>query len=208
MLLPSALSLAFPNENPSVVRAGGAIPFVFIVGALPLAWLARVGRVALARFRWGRIVVAAMLVVLFALIARANYMRYFWEFDANYRRASWNSSEVAAVIRGFADSVGDLDHAWILLYPHWIDTRNVAINLRQIDWDHTLSNADAAQGQVDDSSNKLYILNPGDHANLTRLREIFPEGQQRIFSARTPGRDFILFFVPGTIAPGGVLESK
>ncbi len=135
-------------------------------------------------------------------------MRYFWEFDANYRRASWNSSEVAAVIRSFADSVGDLDHAWILLYPHWIDTRNVAINMHEIEWNHTLPNADAAQAHAGDPSNKLYILNPGDQANLARLREIFPDGQQRTFHARTPGHDFIVFFVPGALAPGELLESK
>ncbi|MBM3127262.1 MAG: hypothetical protein FJ009_01340 [Chloroflexi bacterium] len=208
MLLPSALSLAFPNENPSVVRAGGAIPFVFIVVALPLAWLMRSWRESLARFRWGRFAVVAVLIVLFALIARANYLRYFWEFDANYRRASWNSSEVAAVIRGFADSVGDVEHAWLLLYPHWIDTRNVGINLGQPGWENTLPDADAARAQINAPTNKLYILNPGDQTNLTRLREIFPNGQQRTFHARTPGHDFIVFFVPGTIAPGEFLESK
>lgn len=208
MLLPSALALAFPNENPSVVRAGGAIPFVFIVVALPLAWWWRVGRAALAQFRWGKLAVVAILVLLFALIARANYMRYFWEFDANYRRASWNSSEVAAVIRGFADSVGDAQHAWILLYPHWVDTRNVAINLGEIGWEQTLPNADAARAHASEPTNKLYILNPGDQANLTRLREIFPQGQVRVFRARTPSHDFIVFYVPGAVAPGEILESK
>ncbi|MCI0476447.1 MAG: glycosyltransferase family 39 protein, partial [Anaerolineales bacterium] len=208
MLLPSTLSLAFPNENPSVVRAGGAIPFVFIVVALPLAWLMRSWRESLARFRWGKFALVAVLVLLFALIGRANYMRYFLEFDANYRRASWNSSEVAAVIRGFADSVGDVEHAWILLYPHWIDTRNVGINLGQPGWERTLSDADAARAHASEPTHKLYLLHPNDHANLARLREIFPNGQQRVFHARTPGHDFIVFYVPGAIAPGEVLESK
>ena len=31
MLLPSALSIAFPRENPSVVRSGGALPMLMIV---------------------------------------------------------------------------------------------------------------------------------------------------------------------------------
>lgn len=208
MLLPSALALAFPNENPSVVRAGGAIPFVFIVVALPLAWWWRVARDTLAEFRWGHIVRIAVLVLLCALIARANYLRYFVDFDANYRRASWNSSEVAAVIRGFADSVGDVRHAWILLYPHWIDTRNVAINMHEIGWEQTLPSADAALAHASDPANKLYILHPNDQANLTRLREIFPQAQERIFRARTPGHDFIVFYVPGAIAPGELLQSK
>ena len=208
MLLPSALSLAFPNENPSVVRAGGAIPFVFIVVALPLAWLMRVLRASFANFAWGRIAVAAILVLLFALIGRANYNRYFREFDANYRQASWNSSEVAGVIRSFADSVGDVEHAWILLYPHWIDTRNIAINMHQIGWEQTLPSAENALAHANDPVNKLYILNPGDNANLVRLREIFPDGQQRTFHAQTPGHDFIVFFVPGTVESGEFLGPK
>ncbi len=36
LLLPSILSLAYPQENPSVVRTGGAIPWVMLVVALPL----------------------------------------------------------------------------------------------------------------------------------------------------------------------------
>lgn len=208
MLLPSALALAFPNENPSVVRAGGAIPFVFIVVALPLAWWWRITHDTLAAFRWGQVARVAVLVLLLALIGRANYLRYFVDFDAHYRRASWNSSEVAAVIRGFADSVGDVRHAWILLYPHWIDTRNVAINMRELGWDQTLPNADAALAHASDPANKLYILNPGDQKNLTRLREIFPHAQERVFYARTPGHDFIVFYVPGTVAPSQILQSK
>ena len=208
MLLPSALALAFPNENPSVVRAGGAIPFVFIVVALPLAWVWRAGRALLAEFAWGRAATLVTIVMLFALIGRANYLRYFVDFDANYRRASWNSSEVAAVIRGFASSVGDVEHAWILLYPHWIDTRNVAINMHRIGWEQTLPNADAARAHANEPTNKLYILHPNDQANLTRLREIFPGAQERVFHARTPGHDFIVFYVPGAVAPGQVLGPR
>ena len=41
MLLPSALSLAYPDENPSVVRASAAMPFVFLILAIPLPILRR-----------------------------------------------------------------------------------------------------------------------------------------------------------------------
>ena len=208
MLLPSVQSLAFPNENPSVVRASGAIPLVFVVAALPLAWLGRTLRTSLARFAWGGVAVAAIFILLFAVSLRANYLRYFRDFDANYRLASWNSSEVAAVIRGFADSVGDIDHAWILLYPHWIDTRNVAINMRRIGWEHTLPSAEGAQAQLNDPANKLYILNPDDHANLSRLLELFPNAQQRVLHARTPGHDFVILYVPGQVGTGEFLGSR
>ncbi len=45
LLLPSILALGWPSENPSVVRAGGALPIVMILAALPLdAFLASLGR--------------------------------------------------------------------------------------------------------------------------------------------------------------------
>lgn len=203
MLLPSALSLAFPSENPSVVRAGGAIPFVFLVVALPLTWFAR-----MLQQSWGRIAAYAVLVLFIAAIARVNYLRYFDDFDTSYRLASWNSSEVATAIRGFTHSVGDLDHVWIMTYPHWIDTRNVAIHLGRIGWDQTLPNADAAQPHANDGANKLYVLNPNDRANLARLQEIFPNGQLRTFFARTPGHAFLLWYVPGNIAPDALVGTK
>ncbi len=203
MLLPSTLSLAFPNENPSNARTGGAVPLVSIVAALPVAWLA--GLLSQTR---SRVTAAAFVMVLLAIIACVNYVRYFRDFDASYRQFSWNSDEVAQVIRGFANSVGDFGHAYIMLYPHWIDTRNVAINMGQIEWDQTLPNAEAARTQTRDASNKLYILNVNDSTNLAQLQGIFPNGQLRTFHSRTPGHDFQLWYVPGTIAPEEPLESK
>ncbi len=225
MLLPTALSLAFPNENPSDVRAGGAIPLVFIVVALPLAWMVAQWMPAVrqaegervpppeslgAEGRTGRVPVLPLVLpaVVLLAIAGANFDRYFVDFNASYRQFSWNSSEVASVLRGFAGSVGDFDHIYILLYPHWIDTRNVATNMGRIGWDQTLQTADAAKAQAGDGSNKLYVLSPNDSKNRTRLQEILPNGQERIFHSLTPGHDFVLWYVPGTIAPDEPLESR
>lgn len=203
LLLPSTLSLAFPNENPSNARTGGAVPLVFIVTALPVAWLMGV----LSETR-SRATAMAFAGALLAVIATVNYVRYFRDFDASYRQLSWNSDEVAQVIRGFADSVGDYEHAYIMLYPHWIDTRNVAINMGQIGWDQTLPNAEAVRAQTRDASNKLYIFNENDSTNLAQLQDILPNGQLRKFHSRTPGHDFSLWYVPGTIAPEQPLVAK
>lgn len=197
MQLPSSLSLAFPRENPSVVRAGGAIPFVFMLVALPLAWVARVTRES-----FGRGAMLILLLALFALIARANYLRYFRDFDLSYRTSSWNSSEVAAEIKAFGNSVGDYDHAYIMLFPHWVDTRNVAINIGRIGWDQTIPTADDLEQMADDPANKLIVLNIADEKNLARLMEIFPNAQMRVFHSRTPKRDFVLLYVPGSAGSG------
>lgn len=196
MLLPTALSLAFPNENPSNARAGGAIPFVFILVALPLAWLWR----SMKQVRPGPAAIGVTVVLLTA-IAGINYVRYFRDFDQSYREKSWNSDEVAQVIRGFAESVGDYAHVWILLYPHWVDTRNVAINMGRIGWDQTLADVEQAQDHAKDANNKLYVLNPNDAEHLVRLQDIMPNGQLRVFKSRTAGHNFVLWYVPGEIAP-------
>jgi len=199
MLMPSALSIAFPIENPGNIRALGALPFAMILAALPLAFVWR--RIAAVPGAFARAHAVGVVVVILGLILFANYRRYFTQYDANYRTASWNATEIAAVVRAFADSVGDTQHAWIMLHPHWVDTRNVAIHLGELDWqDHTLPDADAARAKLNDEMNALFIVSPSDQTNLTRLREFFPDAQFRIYHSETPGKDFVLVFVPGTHA--------
>jgi hypothetical protein len=195
LILPSALSLAFPLENPSVVRTGSAIPIAFVLIALPLGWLYRAIRaVAPGRRAWlGVTIVSGILIA----VAGVNYQKYFVDFDAEYRANSWNSSEVAEVIRGFAASVGDVQHAWIMSYPHWIDTRNVAIHLGDVTWDDVFMNPADAGILAGKTANQLFILNPHDAAGLETLRTIFPNAQTRVQRAFTPGKDFVVVFVPG-----------
>ncbi len=193
-LLPSALAIAFPIENPSVVRAGGAVPFVMILVALPLARLAR-GFWETAE--WRRPVLAAAAVVPFILVgAQLNYQRYFVRFDEQYRANSWNSSEIAATILDFARNGGSLDHAWVMAYPYWVDTRNVAINLGQIDWNNVLWHAADMPDPSRDPSPRLYILNTSDVENLQGLEHIYPQGIARVLPSRTKGKEYIGFYVP------------
>jgi hypothetical protein len=191
LLLPSAASIAFPNENPSFVRAGGAIPVVFILPALALTYATRALRQALPRA-----LIVIVVVIFFGLALRANFLRYHRDYDLNYRRSSWNSAEVGAVMRAFAESVGETDNVWIVAYPHWLDTRNVGINAGRIGWSNLVDNADQAAAHANSGGNKLYILSPQDRANLTRLQEIFPEGQLRVLQSQSPNKDAILYFVP------------
>jgi hypothetical protein len=196
MLMPSALSIAFPNENPGNIRALGAIPFVMIIAALPLAWLWR----ALSARTLGsaRAQALAVILIFLGLIAFSNYRRYLVQYDASYSNSSWNASEMASVVRAFDNSIGDSQHAWIMLFPHWVDTRSVATHLGDFEWNnHTLPNADAASAQADDGMNKLFLLNMNDAANLDGLREIYPDLQVRAFRSRLAGHDFLIAFAPG-----------
>jgi hypothetical protein len=89
MLLPSALALAFPIENPSTTRASGTIPVVFLIAAWPLAilrqrWTAVLGRVV------GTALAALMIAVLLAGAALFNYQTYFVEYATSYRLSALN----------------------------------------------------------------------------------------------------------------------
>jgi hypothetical protein len=207
-LVPSALSLADPAENPSSILASGAIPFAFILAAVPVVWAARVIDQSMRITGRGRAAAVGFVVLVIAFAFRANYLRYFVDFDSVYRQASWNSSEIAGAIRGFDRSIGDAEHAWLIAYAYWVDARNVGINMGQPGWQQTLPNADAAQSVPPDAANKLYILHSADRDNLAHLQQLFPQGQPRLFHARTPGHDFVLFYVPGTGAQSELFSSQ
>ena len=199
LALPSALSFAFPRENPSLTRMGGAIPFAAILLALPVAGLFRSLRQGLAHLRASAALCLVGIGLLLSPIVVLNYQWYFVRYDLTYRLSAQNSTEVARVIHDFADSVGDLTHAYFIGYPYWIDGRAIGINLGDIQW-HNFT-LDASDFLVDPNTNLLFIVHPDDQANLKLLRQHYPEGQTKIIHSRTPGKDFISFFVPANPLP-------
>jgi Dolichyl-phosphate-mannose-protein mannosyltransferase len=195
LVLPSALSIAFPIENPSMVRMGGAIPFMAILLALPVAFLWTTIRPSFTNFSAGALGVA-VIIVLLAPIVLMNYQWYFSDFDLSYRESSENSTEIAGVMRDFASSIGDPQHVYNVSHPYWVDGRAIAINLGNIEW-HNFS-LNAADLLTDDNANLLYTLNPSDKRNLAILERRYPTGQIKTFHSRTPGKDFLEFFVPAS----------
>lgn len=195
LLLPSTLAIAFPLENPSVVRAGGAAPLVFILAALPLTLWQRHFR-ALG----SRVLGLCLLVPLLVWCAKINSDLYFIAYDEQYRRASWNTTELAAVFQEFARNQGDAENTFIVSFPHWVDHRAVGINLGEMEYDaHLVTSPDQLREQATDPAAKLYALRPEDVQDLTVLRELYPDGVQRLFRSRTVGRDFATFYAPGAV---------
>ena len=189
LLLHSALAFAFPRENPSLVRTGGAIPFAAILLALPLALVLKLSLGKKLRY----VIVGLLLLTVVVL----NYRWYFIDYAENYKRSAQNSTEVAAVIRDFAGSVGDLQHAYFIGYPFWIDGRAIAINLGDITWhNYTLAVSDFIDH--DNSANQLFILHPSDRPNMNQLTVHYPDAQAHYFHSQTPGKDFIVVFVPAS----------
>lgn len=200
MLLPSVLSLAYPGENPSVVRMGGAIPFVYGMAALPVdELLLRFGRM---RFRaLGSALTLLVLVPLAVGLVCENYRRYFVRYDQQYRSWSPNTSEMGAAVRGFTQCCGPISNAFHVAWPYWADTRNIGINAGDIRWNNALHNADQVRQTASVAGAKMYILHPDDKADVALLHQMFPCGELLVHGSATSGHEFLIFQTPATCAP-------
>jgi len=192
LLLPSTLALAFPEENPSVVRAGGVAPVVMILAALPLAMLWR----QFVRLRSETLGLAVTGIVLFVVVW-LNYHLYFTRYDDEFRRAAWNSTEIAATLREFAVEQNDWKHIYVVSAPHWVDYRAVGIHLGNYDFrDHLVESEAAFRAQRQDPAAKLYALKNEDAADLELLEQLYPNGRAELVESRTPGRSYVAFYAP------------
>jgi hypothetical protein len=135
------------------------------------------------------------MTALLILMMYLNYNWYFFGFDESYRSFAQNTSEAAAVVNGFAHSTGDIHHAYHVAYPHWFDSRAIAIQIGDIRWHNYSLDASDLLNDTQDTSNLLFIVNPRDSENLARLVLRYPRGKTFTIKSRTPGKDFLAFFV-------------
>jgi hypothetical protein len=194
LLLPSILSLAYPGENPSVVRTGGAIPLVMIIAALPLVTILNAIISAVGK-GGGRVALLALVVVLGAATA-FNYNWYFHRYDENVRRSLWNATEMGNVLRSFEERGGSLQNAYHVAYPHWVDTRNIAINAGDITWRNVVTDLSQIAVQAQQPGRKLYLVFPPHNPALKVLSEVYPHGRAITYVSERPGKSFYVFEVP------------
>ncbi len=97
--------------------------------------------------------------------AAQNYDLVFNQYARQYQLASWNTTEVGHVIRSFADSIGTPNTAWVVGYPHWVDTRLVGINAGYPRLDYAIW-PDQLESTLEVAGTKLFILKPEDAEGL------------------------------------------
>lgn len=214
MLLPSALAIAQPIENPSHTRASGALPSVFLMAAFGLTGL------TLIVLRWmprrGVWVSAALFTVLSALIYSANFAAAYTpsgSYRQNYLQSGLPHSVAGRIVRAFMDSDGAATNAFILAYPYWWDHRAVGIEagLTPGAWRNTITDGqdlmaflfDAANHTVNDlrldvDRDLLFFYAEQDTAQAVDLAVWFPQGRAVFhdMSDYMPGRSFYTFRVP------------
>lgn len=190
LILPSVLSLAFPNENPAMNRAGGASVVVFVIGALALDGLVSSFGSEMKR----KVIAYSMVGILFLGIAGSNYDLVFNQFGPAFAAVNWNSSEMGKVIKDFENKHGQTDTVWIVPYPYWVDTRLPG------SW-AGIPNRDFAmwQDRLADSlaypAPKLFIYWNADTETERILKELYPDGQVNRYTSAFPGKDFFIFLV-------------
>jgi hypothetical protein len=193
LLVPSVLSLAYPEENPSAVRAGGAIPVVMLIAALPLSLMTAAASDRIPG-RTGRLfpILPAGLVLL-AIALNADW--YFNRYRLHELAASWNATEIGAVARAFVEEGGELNHVYHVAFPHWVDTRNIGINAGQVTWENAVLDLEDIAYHTLSPAPKLYLLHPQDYEAARRLQELYPVGHLDRYDSPRPGKDFLVFRV-------------
>ena len=195
LLLPSTLAIAFPIENPSNIRASGVIPVVIVLAALPL-YVVATQLLAALRGGTGLALVAVVGGLLLGQSARLNYDLYYLEYDQQYRRAAWNATDMARVMQGFADSVGDIYDTHIIGTAYWVDHRAVALSLRNMEWNNLIMDMSEAEPHLSEPRNRLYIFNVSNAEAENWLKRNYPNGRLMRFRASLPEKDFQIFLAP------------
>lgn len=202
LMMPSILSLAYPGENPSLNRTGAAAVVVFVIAAQMLDGLytgLRGVRSAQAKAGAGNPVFA--LVIVLALLAVSIFQNYYLVFDRfaeQFRAAAWNTSDMGRVIRAFVATGNDVDNAWVVPYPYWVDTRLVGIQTGYPARDAALW-PEEFERTLDVPGNKLFIVKDEDLDSLGLLRGLYPSGALGKFDSPIEGKDFWIFTVPDSI---------
>ncbi|MEJ5309473.1 MAG: glycosyltransferase family 39 protein [Anaerolineae bacterium] len=192
-LFPSALALNFPNENPSVVRTGCAIPVVVTLAALPVGtWLQNLSLSRQAQKT--KLVICAALASLAFLLIRLNGDRIFVRYPQAYRTLAFNTSEIADAIRCYDTLIGDVTDAYIVAGPGWINDDALAFELGLPAWENRLE--EAAQADRNTTASRMYILHSGNTTDLHTLQAFFPTGITQTYTSRYK-QDFTLYIVPG-----------
>jgi len=143
---------------PALNRAGGAAIAVFLICAIALDSLLHGLRDKIGGNlgRWMAWIGGLFLVLIIAL---SNYGLVFIEYREAYRSFAWNSAEMGQVVADYAGSFGSLDSAWVVAYPHWVDTRLVAINAGFPGHDYGIW-PDQLVNTLSEPAPKLFLVKP------------------------------------------------
>lgn len=208
MLMPSALSIAFPGENPSHTRTSGAIPYVYLLAAFPIAFIADM---LLERLKGARGEISAGILSILLVLAsyNANSYLYFEIFPERYEAAFDPYSDAGRYLEGFILTGGDYGNAFLIGAEHWWSHRAIALEAgltefwpngifpreNIIAWiqDGAIRND---RFRVDPTQDLIFFYSPNDAETAAYLQELFPTGISTEFQTHKVNETFMVFRVP------------
>jgi hypothetical protein len=194
LLMPSILSLAFPDENPSLNRTGGALVVVFVIAAIALDGVYTALRgVDSGRLR--RVLAVSGVAIILCMSAAQSYDLVLNKFDTQFRAGAWNTSDIGKVMRAFMAEGNSPDNAWVVPFPYWVDTRLAGIQAGLPNKDFALDR-DKLPDTLKVQGSKLFIFKDEDKDTMDLLRRIYPGGLVHLFKSPLQGKDFWIFVAP------------
>ena len=192
MLVPSALSLAFPRENPSVVRTGGALPALMVVCATGPA-LVLEGLRALGQRRAYAAALTAV-VALGLLVTGLNQQRVFVDYPAQYCPRAQNASDMARELLAWEAAGHPRSDAWVVGYPFWVDLRAIGSWIGDVTFPNAVIGPEQVVAVNLGGRPGWFLLNPDDLPSREALYTQYPGGQEHLVEGtQCAGRAFIIF---------------
>ena len=197
MLMPSALSIAFPKENPSLVRTSGAIPMIMTICAVAPGMLIEQAR---QRQTWLRAATIALVGLMAVAIVAINYQRAFVEYRVKYCQNVQNSADISGEMQAFIDAGNPRENVWLVGYDNWVDYRAVGIGIGDFHFQNRVVGPSAATAVDLHGRPALFALNRADNATLVALAKKYPMGSARVVPiADCPEKNFVLMTIPSSI---------
>jgi hypothetical protein len=207
LILPSALSIAYPIENPSATRMSGTLPFAYLMAAFAVGWLIMTF-MRVARGRVGLVVSGLAFIAVIGISYGANWQTFFGDFRTTYLVSSKPYSSAGALLRNFATNEGSYGNAFLVAYPYWWDHRAVGIEGGRINWPNGIISRDDiprflrdAAGRVDAYALDLdrpllFMYSPDDIDTELRLQLWFPDGRSETIATPHPTDTYRVYTVP------------
>jgi len=192
LVLPSALSLAVPSENPSMIRASGAIPLTFGFAALPVAFVLSAAARPLSQKK-GLVVGSLLMIGLTGALAISSYHWYFHDYRDSSGRAALATVEVATAIDYAVSRDPRIDSVYVVAFEGWMESRAIALILGQPDWIAGGAGLPETLETPAPDRNDLYVLPDSDSVSRDRLEQTYPRGISEWHNLDSTGRSFVLF---------------
>jgi len=206
MLIPSALSIAYPTENPSATRMSGTLPLVYLFIAFALFTLMQRLRDALPVA--GQILAITAIASSLAVTGLLNADLYFNRYRATYDQSVFPYRDAARTVQDFAAQYGYGNVFIIGGYPAWIHYAVIAIEQGELDWPNGIYDATVVPAFLYSASERTgsYQFNPeapilflfahDDPTASTVLKQWFPSGQETTLQSTPQRVPYVIYQIP------------